>query len=60
MISVLHTEGLRFDPGLNQLFFICVSPINTCIQHGHVHTSILDKPTDVINISDDEEPSRVV
>jgi hypothetical protein len=22
MISVLHTEGLRFDPGLNQPFFL--------------------------------------
>ena len=25
MISVLHTEGLRFDPGLNQSFLVSVS-----------------------------------
>jgi hypothetical protein len=52
MISVLHTEGLRFDPGLNQLFF--THEHVHC--HGHVHTKL----TDVINISDDEERSRVV
>ena len=37
MISVLHTEGLQFDPGLNQLFtsiFSCdtCTDADTCTQ----------------------------
>ena len=35
MISVLHTEGLRFDPGLNHLF--CATPIKSRVMSAFVY-----------------------
>lgn len=41
MISVLHTEGLQFEPGLNHFYFI--SSVTTTMSSGHHDSNVMSE-----------------